>query len=205
MVVSEASGTQNIFKTGKFRAGIAFTICQYGTVAFDGKQPQRAEIRIKLACVASVSIWFRSKERLVLAAREALLPVPFFARSLTLVPRSLFLNHTETLATQPSIKVNKNFCLEYSFRKNRTTFQMFRCCYQFWSNLVKHQMTIRKKKAAKPNKKAKRKQTTKTIEFRSFTIMKTINSNNEEHFTLENFQLQERFVTPDCFPVLKFS
>ena len=133
MVVSEASGTQNIFKTGKFRAGIAFTICQYRTVAFDGKQPQRAEIRIKLACVASVSIWFRSKERLVLAA-------PFFARSLTLVPRSLLLNHTETLATQPSIKVNKNFRLENSFRKNRTTFQMFRCCYQFgqiWSNTKK--------------------------------------------------------------------
>ena len=29
-----------------------------------------------------------------------LLLVPFFARSLTLVPRSLLLNHTETLATQ---------------------------------------------------------------------------------------------------------
>ena len=30
----------------------------------------------------------------------ALLLAPFFARSLTLVPRSLFLNRTETLATQ---------------------------------------------------------------------------------------------------------
>ena len=33
----------------------------------------------------------------------ALLLAPFFARSLTLVPRSLFLNRTETLATQASI------------------------------------------------------------------------------------------------------
>ena len=90
---------QNILKNGKFRAGIAFTICQYRTVAFAGKQPRRAEIRIKVAFVASLSIWFRSKERLVLAAREALLLVPFFVRSLTRVPRSLLLNHMETLAT----------------------------------------------------------------------------------------------------------
>ena len=69
-----------------------------------------------LACVASVSVWFRSKERprngiSVLAAREmkqepktesggALLLTPFFARSLTLAPRSLLLNRAETLATQ---------------------------------------------------------------------------------------------------------
>ena len=32
--------------------------------------------------------------------RHALLLAPFFARSLTLVPRSLLLNRTETLATQ---------------------------------------------------------------------------------------------------------
>ena len=44
-----------------------------------------------LACIASVSVWFRSKERP---------STPFFARSLTLVPRSLLLNRTETLATQ---------------------------------------------------------------------------------------------------------
>ena len=44
-----------------------------------------------LACVASVSVWFRSKERP---------STPFFARSLTLVPRSLLLNRMETLATQ---------------------------------------------------------------------------------------------------------
>ena len=75
---------------------------------------------MSLACVASVSVWFRSKERPVLAAREtkrepkndegreggegrkplpALLLAPFFARSLTLVPRSLLLNRTEMLTT----------------------------------------------------------------------------------------------------------
>ena len=53
----------------------------------------------QIACVASVSIWFRSKERPVLAARE-MKREPFFARSLTLVPRSLLLNLAETLATQ---------------------------------------------------------------------------------------------------------
>ena len=63
-----------------------------------------------VACVASVSVWFRSKERPrngILGfgrARNgplpALLLTPFFARSLTLVPRSLLLNRTETLATQ---------------------------------------------------------------------------------------------------------
>ena len=62
-----------------------------------------------LACVTSVSVWFRSKERprkgilgFGRARNEAraLLLAPFFARSLTLVPRSLLLNRTETLATQ---------------------------------------------------------------------------------------------------------
>ena len=62
-----------------------------------------------LACVASISVWFRSKERprngilgFGRARNEtrALLLTPFFARSLTLVPRSLLLNRTETLATQ---------------------------------------------------------------------------------------------------------
>ena len=33
----------------------------------------------------------------------ALLLAPFFARSLTLVPRSLLLNRTETLATQDTV------------------------------------------------------------------------------------------------------
>ena len=70
-----------------------------------------------LACVTSVSVWFRSRERsrngiLDFGRREmkqepktesALLLTPFFARSLTLVPpRSLLLNRTETLATQPT-------------------------------------------------------------------------------------------------------
>ena len=71
-----------------------------------------------VACVASVSVWFRSKERprngilgYVRARNEtfpsffphplpALLLAPFFARSLTLVPRSLPLNGKEMLATQ---------------------------------------------------------------------------------------------------------
>ena len=70
----------------------------------------RTEELPTLACVASVSVWFRSKERPrngILGfgrARNghlpALLLTPFFARSLTLVPRPLLLNRTETLATQ---------------------------------------------------------------------------------------------------------
>ena len=53
------------------------------------------------ACVASVSVQFRSKEK----TRNgifgfALLLAPLFARSLTLVPRSLLLNRAEKLATQ---------------------------------------------------------------------------------------------------------
>ena len=69
----------------------------------------------RVACVASVSVWFRSKEDReggfsVLTAREmkrelpptspSLLLAPFLARSLTLVPRSLLIDRTETLATQ---------------------------------------------------------------------------------------------------------
>ena len=71
-------------------------------------------IQSPVACVASDSVWFRSKERprngifgFGRARKEArakklpaLLLAPFFARSLTLVPRSLLLNRTETLATQ---------------------------------------------------------------------------------------------------------
>ena len=64
-----------------------------------------------IACVASVSVWFRSKERpekdrgrglSVLTAREMKREpqAPLFSRSLTLVPRSFRLNRTETLATQ---------------------------------------------------------------------------------------------------------
>ena len=62
-----------------------------------------------IACVASVSVWFRSKERpgngiigfgRARSETRALLLAPFFARSLTLLPRSLLLNRTETLATQ---------------------------------------------------------------------------------------------------------
>ena len=58
-----------------------------------------------IACVASVSVRFRSK-------RET-----FFARSLTLAPRSLLLNRTETLATQARHIINPLFpCL---FGENR--------------------------------------------------------------------------------------
>ena len=56
---------------------------------------------LKVACVASVSAWFRSKERPrngILGfgharneTRAALILTPFFAQSLTLVPRSLLL------------------------------------------------------------------------------------------------------------------
>ena len=77
-----------------------------------------------IACVASVSVWFESKKRpwkrifgFNRARNEtrkkknekpsflphplpAPLLAPFFARSLTLVPHSLLLNRTETLATQ---------------------------------------------------------------------------------------------------------
>ena len=50
-----------------------------------------------IACVASVSVLFRSK-------RET-----FFARSLTPAPRSLLLNRTETLATQTRHIINSLF------------------------------------------------------------------------------------------------
>ena len=63
---------------------------------------------------ASVSVWFRSRTGFsVLAAREmereptflsnflpGLLLAPFFARSLTLLPRSLLRNRTEKLAAR---------------------------------------------------------------------------------------------------------
>ena len=66
-----------------------------------------------LACIESVSVWFRSKEGprngfVVLAAREmkrepknerAILLAPFFARSFTLVPRSLFRGSSRSSAT----------------------------------------------------------------------------------------------------------
>ena len=83
---------------------------------------RRLAIANSLACVASVSIWpgFGAKKDREQKMKEggeegagrkrfcsflphplhALLLAPFFARSLTLVPRSLFLNRTETLATQ---------------------------------------------------------------------------------------------------------
>ena len=60
-----------------------------------------------MACVESVSVWFRSKERprsgifgFGRAKNGTRVLAPFFARSLTAVPRFLHLNRTETLATQ---------------------------------------------------------------------------------------------------------
>ena len=55
-----------------------------------------------LASVASVSVWFQSKRGLsVLTAREMKREQKNFSRGLlTLVPHSLLLNRTETLATQ---------------------------------------------------------------------------------------------------------
>ena len=69
------------------------------------------KIIIGLACVASASVWFRSKEiprkgtfgfdRARNETRALL--APLFSRSLTLVPRSFLVNRTETLATQAII------------------------------------------------------------------------------------------------------
>ena len=64
-----------------------------------------------LACIASVSVWFRSKERPTNGifgfsrAKKGTRTknpffAPFFVRSLTLIPCSLLRNCTETLATQ---------------------------------------------------------------------------------------------------------
>ena len=60
-----------------------------------------------VACIASVSVWFWSKERprngilgFGRARNEARATPLFYLRHLTLVPRSLLLNRTETLAMQ---------------------------------------------------------------------------------------------------------
>ena len=78
-----------------------------------------------LAFVASVSVWFRSKERPRKGTfgsdrtrnetRAKNLLVPFFSRSLTFVPRSLILNRTETLVTQA--KHEREMILHFIFRK----------------------------------------------------------------------------------------
>ena len=51
-----------------------------------------SKLTVFIACAASVSVWFRSKER----PGNGILG---FGRA-RLVPRSLLLNHTETLATR---------------------------------------------------------------------------------------------------------
>ena len=65
---------------------------------------------LPLACVASVSVSFRSKKTprkgifgLDRATAREMVLAPFLARSWTLVPRSLLLNRTETLATQATL------------------------------------------------------------------------------------------------------
>ena len=74
--------------------------------------------------MASVSVWFRSKERPINGmfgfdsarneTRVAVLLAPFIARSLTLVPRSL-LNRKETHATQAFEQ--SNYCISVISRR----------------------------------------------------------------------------------------
>ena len=85
-----------------------------------------------LACVASVSVWFRSKKRLWKGifgfdrARNntrtnplpALLFAPFFAWSVTLVPCSLLLKGTETLATRATLVSMSLFFSTFSVKKD---------------------------------------------------------------------------------------
>ena len=47
--------------------------------------------------------------------KSALLLAPFFARSLTLVPRSLLINRTETLATQAEIQLTCFFACKSNY------------------------------------------------------------------------------------------
>ena len=60
---------------------------------------------------------------------SALLLVPFFARSLTLVPRSLLLNRTKTLATQASCERAR---LPIAFRFLFFFFCYCYCCFVFF-------------------------------------------------------------------------
>ena len=101
----------------------------------------------KIACVANVSVKFRSKERprngifgfdRARNKTKALLLAPFVARSLTPVPRSLLLNRTETIATQATDKtasqagVQKNIPSMYSNRYDSTLNPVYRL-KQDWS------------------------------------------------------------------------
>ena len=79
------------------------------------------------AWVASVSVWFRSKERPVLDAKE-MKREPFFAQSLTLVPRFLLLSRKETLATQA--KFSHRFQLVLSLTPRRKVAK----CYRWFSH-----------------------------------------------------------------------
>ena len=75
--------------------------------------------REEVACVASVSIWpgFGAKTGFGHARNETkrepkTVLAPFFARSLTLVPPSLLLHRTETLATQAREEETKGSLLD---------------------------------------------------------------------------------------------
>ena len=103
-----------------------------------------------LACVASVSVRFRSKER----PRKGIFGFdrarnetrakkwkrgegkgPFVARSLTLVPRSLLLNRTETLATQAT-GIREIVCLIKTLLKVTLSLVMVR--FGFWRQEMKN-------------------------------------------------------------------
>ena len=88
----------------------------------DGVHRVLEKVCHNVACVASVSVWFRSKERpgngiLGFGRARNETTLPFFARSLTLVPRSLLLNRTETLATQASHNVTSSRVALLGFKR----------------------------------------------------------------------------------------
>ena len=96
----------------------------------------------RLACVASVSFWFRNKERprkeifgFDRARNETRANIlePFFARSLTLVPRSLLIDRTETLATQANFRLHSySLVLDhnvYRLRKSNCCLIIILCCF----------------------------------------------------------------------------
>ena len=81
---------ENVSPRGPTPAYVAIVSCSSEAK----NEEQESKIARKMALVSSLA---RPKPRIPL---PALLLAPFFARSLTLVPRSLRLNHTETIATQ---------------------------------------------------------------------------------------------------------
>ena len=88
--------------------GSCFTLIGGSSAWHNRRTSERKVAELELACVASVSVWFRSKKRPWKGSfgfdRARNLLAPFFARSLTLAARSLLLNRTETLATQAKLE-----------------------------------------------------------------------------------------------------